>query len=335
MKGTDFPERPWSKLGADFFQYEGRHYLHIIYYYSRDIEIYLVSKNVTACDTVNKMKNAFSRHGIPDILVTDNGPQFASAEFNKFAATWGFDHITSSPRYAQSNGESEGAVETIKNFLKKCDDEYLALLSYRNTPLHNGYSPSQLSMGRKLKTRVPCHPDELKPQLPDNDVVRRKEREHRRQMREDYDRRHRVAEGEKLAEGDRVWIPDLKTEGTIIRPHETPRSVVIQTPKGLRRRNRRQVRRALGSPQPTYAATQYRAPILPERYTTPEAIQSQSSPLPVQQPSVSEKETFNEMSGPTQGDGNRVPQPCPTPEQPTLRRSERVRRRPRRYIEEY
>ncbi|XP_032226847.1 uncharacterized protein K02A2.6-like [Nematostella vectensis] len=121
------------------------------------------------------MKNAFSRHGIRDIIVTDNGPQFASAEFNKFAATWGFDHISSSPRYAQSNGESERAVETIKNFLKKCDDEYLALLSCRNTPLHNGYSPSQLSMGRKLKTRVPCHPDELKPQLPDNDVVRKRE----------------------------------------------------------------------------------------------------------------------------------------------------------------
>ncbi|XP_048579725.1 uncharacterized protein K02A2.6-like [Nematostella vectensis] len=40
MKGTDFPERPWSKLGADFFQHEGRHYLHIIDYYSRVIEIY-------------------------------------------------------------------------------------------------------------------------------------------------------------------------------------------------------------------------------------------------------------------------------------------------------
>ena len=65
--------------------------------------------------------------------------------------------------YPQSNGEAERAVETIKMILKKCDDEYLALLTYQNTPLPNGFSPSQLSMKTKteLKTRIPCHPDEL------------------------------------------------------------------------------------------------------------------------------------------------------------------------------
>ena len=112
------------------------------------------------------MKRVFSRHGIPDILFPYNGPQSDSNEFQHFAADWGFQHITSSPKYPQSNGEVERAVQTMKMILKSAD-EYLALMSYRNTPLHNGYSPAQLSMGRKLKTRVPCHPNELKPQLPD------------------------------------------------------------------------------------------------------------------------------------------------------------------------
>ena len=112
------------------------------------------------------MKRIFSRHGIPETLFSDNGPQFDdSNEFQHFAADWGFQHITSSPKYPESNGEVERAVQTMKMLLKKSADEYLALMGYRNTPLHYGYSPAQLSMGRKLKIRVPCHPNELKPQL--------------------------------------------------------------------------------------------------------------------------------------------------------------------------
>ena len=104
----------------------------------------------------------------------------------------------------QSNGEVERAVQTIKMILKKCSDEYLALLNYRGTPLHNGYSPAQLSMGRKLRTRVPRHPDELKPKTPDNDQIRKKEREYRTKIKFDYDHRHRVVEGKVTASGFQI-----------------------------------------------------------------------------------------------------------------------------------
>ena len=100
-------------------------------------------------------------------------------------------------------------------------------------------------MGRKLSTRVPCHPNELKPETPDYDHIRGKEREYRAKMKFNYDQRHRVAEGEELSPGDRVWIPDLKAEGTVIKQHESPRPVVIQTSNGQVRRNRRMTRRVL------------------------------------------------------------------------------------------
>ena len=140
MKGTEFPERPWSRVGADFFFHKGSTYLLMIDYYSRDVEICQVTK-------------AFSRQGIPDILFSDNGPQFSSCEFKQFAKDYGFEHITSSPRYPQSDGEEERAVQTLKAILNKTNDEYLGLLSYRNTPLKNGYSPAQLNMGRRLKSK--------------------------------------------------------------------------------------------------------------------------------------------------------------------------------------
>ncbi|PFX25529.1 Transposon Tf2-9 polyprotein [Stylophora pistillata] len=126
-----------------------------------------------------------------------------------------------------SNGEVERAVQTMKMIMNKSSDEHLALLTYRDTPLHNGYSPAQLSMDRNLCTRILCHPDELLPQTPDYDQVKKKEREYRTKMKSYYDHRHRVVEGEELSPGDRVWIPDMKVEGTVIKPHERPRSVVI------------------------------------------------------------------------------------------------------------
>ena len=154
MKGTEFPHIPWSRVGADFFTHKGHTYLLTVDYYSQDVEIYIVSTNVNTGETVSKLKKVFSRQGIPDILFSDSGPQFDSEEFKDFSKSWGFEHVTSSPKYPQSNGEVERAIETMKTILNKCDDEYLALLTYRNTPLHNGYSPAQLNMGRQLKTRA-------------------------------------------------------------------------------------------------------------------------------------------------------------------------------------
>ena len=53
-----------------------------------------------------------------------------TAEFRKFSDDWGFEHITSSPGYPQSNGQSERTVQTIKAMLEKAGNPYKALLSY-------------------------------------------------------------------------------------------------------------------------------------------------------------------------------------------------------------
>ena len=177
------------------------------------------------------MQKAFSRQGITDILFSDNGSQFSSCEFKQFVKDYGFEHITSSPQEPQSNGEVERAVQTLKVILNKMKNEYLGLLSYRNTPLKNGYSPVQLNMGRRLKSRVPCHPDELKPHLPDADLVRKKEKEYRKQIQANYNRCHKATkEADKLSHSDRAWLPDLRVKGKVVGRAPGPRSYITSTP---------------------------------------------------------------------------------------------------------
>ena len=136
-------------------------------------------------------------------------------------------------------------VHSVARVLNKSGDKYLALLNYRDTPLHHGYSPAQVSMGRKLHTRVPCHLNELKPETPDYDHIRRKEREYRAKLKFNYDHRHRVVEREELSPGYRISILDLKAEGTVIKQRKSPRSVVIQTSNGQVKRNQTIARRVL------------------------------------------------------------------------------------------
>jgi hypothetical protein len=119
---------------------------------------------------------------------------------------------------------------------------------YRNTPLSNGYSPAQLSMGRRLKTRVPCSPTSLLPALPDTGKLKKNEREYREKMKQNYDRRHRVVEPDEISLGDEVFVPDLQRHGTVVEHHAAPRSIVIQTSDGAAVRRNRQMTRKLHRP---------------------------------------------------------------------------------------
>lgn len=99
---TEFPDRPWAKVGADLFQWNDNHYLLVVDYFSHFIEVAKLA-STTSLAGVEHCKPIFARHGIPSEVMTDNGPQFTSKYFTKFTTQWGFTHTTSSSRYAQSN----------------------------------------------------------------------------------------------------------------------------------------------------------------------------------------------------------------------------------------
>ena len=103
------------------------------------------------------MKAVFTQLGVPNVIVSDGGPQYTSVEFKDFTKHWQIEHQVSSPRNPESNGMVEQCVQTMKASLIKTTEERedmdLALLTYKTTPLsHRLPSQAELLNSRKYKT---------------------------------------------------------------------------------------------------------------------------------------------------------------------------------------
>ena len=175
LQSSPLPELPFQKVGTDLFQWNGKEYLLVVDYYSRYIEVAQPSVTSSAA-IIQHTKSIFARHGIPEVVVLDNGPQYASSAYKTFAREYGFVHITSSSLYSQGNGEAERVVKTVKHILKKRGDLYLALLAYWAAPLQNGFSPAELLMSRRLRTTVLATRKFLTSQTLDYEVVKERDR---------------------------------------------------------------------------------------------------------------------------------------------------------------
>jgi hypothetical protein len=156
------PENVWERVGTDLFHYED--YIVITDYTSNWIDFKELS-STTSMNVIKALCEIFATHGCPAVVVSDNGPQYASQEFKAFAKDWGFQQVTSSPRYPQSNGATERAVQTAKNILKKNTNPYLGLLAYKTAPLHNGSTQIKILMSRLLRTTLPTIQEKLQPEM--------------------------------------------------------------------------------------------------------------------------------------------------------------------------
>ena len=236
---SELPQRPWEKVGSGLFYQKGTPYLLVIDYFSRYIEVTKLS-TTTSASVILAMKSMFSRHRIPEVLISDHGPQYAAREFEEFAKSYDFVHKTSSPYHPQGNGEAERAVKTVKKLLKGSKDPLLAMLSYRTTPLPwCNLSPAQLLMGRRIRSNLPTSPVLLKPEWPNLQTFRNQDSSYKIKQKKQYDRRHRARDFPLLDEGTPVFM----TNGTDVIPGRvtervTQRSYNVDTPSGMSIRNR-------------------------------------------------------------------------------------------------
>nr|XP_040573884.1 uncharacterized protein K02A2.6-like [Lepeophtheirus salmonis] len=146
---SKWPLGPWKMVATDLFTYDQKYYVIVVDYYSRFIEVTELT-NQRASAVIMELKRIFARHGVPEILVSDNGPCYSSQEFSRFAKEWGFEQRFSAPKQPHQNGLAERGVQTVKNFLKKNGEIDRALLAYRAAPLQNGQTPAKLLYNREL-----------------------------------------------------------------------------------------------------------------------------------------------------------------------------------------
>jgi hypothetical protein len=126
-------------------------------------------EQLTSLAVIKKLTPHLARFGIPNTLVTDNGPQFISDNFRDFSMKYQFDHITTSSNHHQSNGKAESAVKQAKRIIRTCkssnDDIYFALLVFRNTQTNHETSPVQRLFNRRAKTPLPVSEKLFQPKI--------------------------------------------------------------------------------------------------------------------------------------------------------------------------
>ncbi|XP_042150593.1 uncharacterized protein K02A2.6-like [Ixodes scapularis] len=148
----------------------GKMFLVLVDAHSKWPEVFVL-ESTTSKVIIQCVQDCFARFGLPTTMVSDNGPQFVSEEFQTFLRNNGIAQVTSAPYHPATNGLAERFIQTMKNYLRKTTSSHPLrtrlsrfLLSYRNTrhPTTRE-SPAQLMLQRHLRTRL----DLLKPSVAD------------------------------------------------------------------------------------------------------------------------------------------------------------------------
>ena len=156
-----WPGGPWKRLHLDFAgPYLSKMYLVIVDAYSKFVEVVPMGQ-ATTTNTIAALRRVFSYFGLPEHLLTDNGSQFTSAEFQKFLKENDIQHTLTAPGHPATNGLAERYVGEFKDKLNKIGETGETvqtkldrfLLTHRATPTSLGKSPSELLMNRQPRIR--------------------------------------------------------------------------------------------------------------------------------------------------------------------------------------
>ena len=165
-----WPTQPWKRVHIDFAEpFKSHMFLVVIDAHSKWPEVKMM-QSTTSQRTIEVLRELFSSYGLPEQVVSDNGPQFVSAEFETFMRNNGIKHIRCAPYHPSSNGLAERFIQTFKKAMlagdrEGCDLKYQLcqfLLKYRSSPhTTTDVAPCELFLKRSMRTRL----DMLKPDL--------------------------------------------------------------------------------------------------------------------------------------------------------------------------
>ena len=259
LSPTPLPDGPWVDVATDLMGPlpSGHSLLVVVDYFTRYYEV-AVLKSTTADKVIDSLNEAFSRHGLPVTVKSDNGPQFRSSEFAEYCTENNITHLRVTAKWAQANGEVERQNASLLKRIRIAQAErkdwkrelrkYLA--QYRNLPhTTTGRTPAELLYNRKLRGKLP--------DIGSNPVVDHELRDRDSEMKgrsKIYADERRGARYSEIETGDRVLVQQEKTNklSTPFSPNpltvvsKTGNSLVIEAEDGARySRNTSHVRKFL------------------------------------------------------------------------------------------
>lgn len=276
-----YPERPWQRLHVDLAgPFMDKMWLVLTDAHSKWPEIFCLNQNSTSSSVINRIREVIVRFGIPEQIVSDNGRQFTSQEFQRFCKNNGIKHTMSSVYHPRSNGAAERLVKTFKRALAQSSgdlDRRLQqfLFQYRITPHSTtGVAPCELLIGRRLRSRMDLiRPDER------TNVAQSQDRQ-----QQSYNVRVRPRD---FAVGDEVWVKtfskgEAKWSFGIIQKQIGPVTFLIKVNDQVMKRHVDHVIRAEKKevqPRPTSHHPSIPIPI-PEEESVPETVPVPDDPVP-------------------------------------------------------
>jgi len=334
------PVSPWQVVCGDCFEVGKQKFALYVDTYSDYIEVFPLKGNSSE-ELIRKSKMVFATHGTPIVLLTDNGTNYSSMEFNHFATEWEFQHVTSSPHYSRGNGKAESAVKIAKGIINKAQrqhqDVWKALLEWRNaaTPGMNS-SPAQRLMSRRTRSFLPCQQATYQPRVeaavPAQVINRRK----KAKMYHDINAKSLpdLAIGQFVrakthpSERHSTWQPALVTAKV------APRSYTVSANDRTYRRNRSHLRSAKESHTQTPAVKS----VLGETTFTPAVQHRPEAASPVAEAVASSPSTEPAATVKNNPTVSVSPQPVVatvsvSPQPVVATRSGRISSRPARYCE--
>ena len=201
------PNKCWSRIHSDFLgPFHGHFFMVVIDAYSKWPEVFDMNTNTQTDRVIALFKKLFARFGLPNHVVTDNGRQYTSIDFQNFIRLNGIKHTCSAPYHPATNGAAENFVGVFKDKITKMiksgkqlnEAVNQFLLDYRSTEhCSTGRSPAWMVYKHELRTKL----DLIKPNIGS--------KIENAQLQQTLC--HKASRNVRFVKGERVWVNDYST----------------------------------------------------------------------------------------------------------------------------
>jgi len=212
-KPTPLPDHCWDKCAIDLVgPFPGQVYILTLVDYRSKWPEAAIMKTTTSSKVITVLTEIFARFGNPRVLVSDNGPQFVSEEFEGFLKANGIQHSRVAPYYPKANGQVERFHRYLEHSIRAAEIDGFTwtevlpdiLQVYRSTP-HAGtkMTPAKVMLNREITTKLPMVPENERGIVPEE-----RYQQYQEKLRIYADRK-RHAEPHGLAVGDIVFVANM------------------------------------------------------------------------------------------------------------------------------